>query len=179
MLIAKLLQIADPIDADSLRQVLLDNDEREAADARTVLAGALQSSRRAGVTDPQQFYRGLCEAAPEQLARGMTDTVAESLPPLRMMRAQAVLKDHLTSKAGRPVGGEARRIQVAEAQARRREKLAKQENRKQINEWISMDAAERLAKFQQLYGCRSRVEALELVLQEDVLAFLQARLPAT
>lgn len=179
MLIARLLKIEEPIEADSLRRVLLDNDGREATDARTVLAGALQSSRRDGVTDPQQFYRSLCEATPAQLARTMTDTIAERLPPLRMMHAQAVLKDHLTSKAGRPAGGEARRIQVAEAQARRREKLAKQENRKQINEWISMGAAERLAKIQQLHGCKSRVEALELVLHEDVLAFLQTRLPAT
>ena len=180
-LISKLLQVADPIEADGLRQLLLDEDGKEAGDARTVLAAALQSSRTAGVTDPERFYRDICETAPEQLAQALVKTAAESLTPTRIVRAQAVLKDQLSSKAGRPATGspEARQAQLAEAQARRREKLAKEENRKQINEWISTGAAERLARIQQLHGCKSRAEALELVLQEEVLAALLSKSATT
>lgn len=180
-LLAKLLQIAEPIDAESLRPILLDSNQEEAADARAVLAASLQTSRRAGVIDPQQFYRDICDATPEQLALSMDHPRAASFPLPRIARAQALLKDQLTSKAGRPATGspKARQTQVAEAQARRREKLANQENRKQINEWISTGAAERLSMIQRAYGCRSRVEALELVLQEEMLAILQERLPTT
>lgn len=179
-LILKLLQVADPIEADGLRRLLLDEDGKEAGDARTVLAAALQCSRKAGVTDPERLYRDICETDPESLAQAMLHTPAGSFSPTRMAHAQAVLKDRLTSKAGRPATGspEARQAQLAEAQARRREKLAKEENRKQINEWISTGAAERLAKIQQLHGCKSRAEALELVLQVEVLAPLLAG-PAT
>jgi hypothetical protein len=176
-LISKLLQISDPIEPDGLRRLLLDDDSDEARDARTVLAAALSSSRAAGATDAEQIYKELCEGAPEQLAEAMVNTPAERFSLARIAHAQGVLKDQLTSKAGRPATGspEARQAQLASAQARRRERLAKEENRKQINEWISTGAAERLARVQQLHNCQSRAEALELVLQEDVLAALLAR----
>lgn len=171
-LIAKLMQIEEPIEANALRRLLLDDDSKESAVARTVLAAALQASRQHGVTDPEQIYMDICEATPMRLAETLASTQASAFSQNKIAQAQAILKSELTSKAGRPATGSpiTRQAQLAAAQARRREKLANDEGRKQINEWISAAAAERLSHVQQFHGCKSRAEALELILQQDVLA---------
>lgn len=172
-LISKLLQIDGPIEADALRPLLLDDASEEAATARTVLAAVLLAGQRNGVTDPEQVYRGICEVTPAQLAERIADTPARSFSQDRITLAQARLKDELTSKAGRPATGspEARKAQLAAAQARRREKLANELGRKQVNEYISADAAARLAQIQAIHG-KSRAEALEMILGLDVIETL-------
>lgn len=175
-LIAELMKIGVPVEPEALRPILLDDDNEEAADARMVLAGALTTIRKSGVSDPVAFYGEVCESEPEQLAESLSGVLAGRLALDRIARAQEVLKEQLAAKTGRPATGspEQRRKQLSDAQARRREKLGRESGRKQINEWISMDAAERLAKIQSLHNCKSRAEALELVLQESILSPLLA-----
>lgn len=178
-LISKLLQIKGPIEADALRRLLLDDDSKEAVTARMVLAAALSASLAAGINDPDQVYRDICEVTPAQLAERIADTSARSFSGDQITQAQARLKDELTSKAGRPATGspEVRKAQLAAAQARRREKLAIEQGRKQVNEYISADAAARLAHIQQIHG-KSRAEALELILGHDVIDSLLTALAA-
>lgn len=174
-LIGELMQIAVPVEPDALRPILLDDDSADAASARAVLAGTLTTSRKNGLSDPVAFYREVCESEPAHLAEALSDMLG-SLPLDGIARAQELLKEELAAKTGRPATAspDHRRKQQADAQARRREKLGRENGRKQINDWISMEAAERLAKIQSLHNCKSRAEALELVLQESILAPLLA-----
>lgn len=165
-LISNLLQIEEPIGADELLELLPEDGNDETAIARTVLGSALQAARRNKLTDPGEFYFGVCSTTATQLQPALAGTPAAALSKAKIIRAQTILKDVLTSKAGRPRSAEgvSRAEQLAAAQKRRREKLRDQEGRKQLNEWISPEAAAYLAAIQEVHGCESRAEALEKVL---------------
>lgn len=165
--ISNLMQIEEPIGADELLQLLPEDGNDDTASARIVLGSALAAARRNKVTDPAEFYYGVCSSTAAQLQPALEGTPAASLSKAKIIRAQTILKEVLTSKAGRPAsaGGKSRAEQLAEAQQRRRQKLAQEEGRKQLNEWISGEAAAYLAAIQEVHGCKSRAEALELVLQ--------------
>lgn len=160
--IQRLLQSDEP--ADQLLQLL-----PEAETARQVLAATLAVSRERGITDPDKFYFQVCSSTAAQLQEFLQGTSAAKLSRDKIARAQAILNQALTSKAGRPKESNLSRAeQLAAAQARRREKLGHVEGRKQLNDWISAEAAAYLAEIKEIHGCQNRAEALELVLQAAI-----------
>jgi hypothetical protein len=168
--ISNLMQIEEPIGADELLQLLPEDGNDDTASARIVLGSALQAARRNQVTDPAEFYYGVCSTTAAQLQPALEGTPAAALSKAKIIRAQTILKEVLTSKAGRPASadGLSRAEQLAAGQRRRRQKLAVEEGRKQLNVYISADAAAYLAAIQEIHRCESRADALEKVLQAAI-----------
>lgn len=151
-LIVKLLA-SDQLATDLETLLPADPSRPGVYDARAILE-AVVSKHRGPNADPLAVFRA---------ATGDADVAA--LPDADQDRAFALLRETLTSKAGRPKTSQtSRQEQNAAAQARRRQKLSR-EGMKQLNIWIDPDAAAYLTAIQEFHNCDSQAEALELVLR--------------
>lgn len=169
--IHQLLQIEEPTD-ELLQLIPADDDkatETARQTARLVMAAALAESRKQGLMDAAEFYFRVCSSNAGDLLQFLQGTPAAKLSKDKIARSQAILTTILTSKAGRPkVSALSRPEQLAAAQRHRREKKLHEEGRTQLNDFISADAAAYLAAIKEIHGCKSRAEALELVLQAAI-----------
>lgn len=151
--------------SDAVLKLLPSASDPDAERARLVLAATINRFRKAGDTTPEGVYSVLCSGSAAELANFLKGTEAGKTTKQQLAAVQAVLTPLLTSKAGRPKTTDlSRQEQNAAAQERRRERL-KREGRKQINVWISPDAAAYLDAIQQIHHRDSQAEALELVLE--------------
>lgn len=168
--ISQLLQIEQPTSQSAeLLHLMPEDGTKETDTARLVLAAALESSRKHDITTASDFYFLVCSSQAAQLMPVLEGTPAAGLSKDKIARSQAILNNLLTSKAGRPKQSDlSRPEQLAAAQARRREKLGHEEGRKQVNEWISPEAAAYLNAIKEVHGCKTRADALEMVLQAAI-----------
>lgn len=165
--IEQLLKIEEP--TDELLQLIPADGDKATDTARLVLAAALSESRKQNLLDPADFYYRVCSSNAAQLTQFLQGTPAGKLTKEKMARSQAILTTLLTSKAGRPKTSTlSRNEQLAAAQRRRYEKKLNEEGRKQLNDFISAEAAAYLAAIKEIHQCESRAEALELVLQAAI-----------
>lgn len=161
-LIAQLLQDPDP--TAHLQELLPSDGHKDNDAAREILAAGLKVAPANNITEPQDLYFLVCSSTVEQLTPFLTDTPAAKFSKGQVARGQTILNKLLTSKAGRPASSDlSRKEQLAEAQKRRRENLKNQEGRKQVNEWVSADAATYLNTIKDIYGC-TKAQALDMIL---------------
>lgn len=152
---------------ERIAEVLPETGVRGLGTARQVLADAVEVSQKHRKLDPAELYFTVCSSTAAQLSVFLQGTKSEETSPRSLAIAQGILKEVLTSKAGRKkTSNLTRQEQLAVAQSRRREKA--KDSLKRVDVWISPEAANNLATIQLQHACKSQAEAIELVLAAAV-----------
>ena len=135
-----------------------------------VLQAGLKRAAKVGRATPDELYGDLCTVPVATLGASLRATSRKvgELTAAELTQAQVFLNNALTSRAGRPrVSTKSREEQMAEAQQRRRERLAS-DGLKQLSVWVSHEAVAYLDAVRAENDCSSIETALQLVLDAQM-----------
>jgi hypothetical protein len=137
------------------------------SEAAQILADTVEAFQAAGSLDAALLYHAVCGSPATELAERLQGSPSGSLNERAVAAAQIVLKDVLTSKAGRKKTSDlSRNEQVAAGMARLREKV--KGDRKRLDVWIDLATASNLEQLQYRLGCQNQAQALQIILAAAV-----------